>query len=73
MEEFIVLYAPVLSAATGATIDTFTGFGTSILTWFITCFTSIITWMLANPISFVWLVVSLIGAAFVFLQRTLGN
>lgn len=63
----------LLQAATGATIDTFTGFGTTILGWFITSFTSIITWMLANPISFVWLVVSLIGATFVFLQRTLGN
>lgn len=68
-----MLMAPIQLAASGATIDTFTGFGTSVLSWFITSFTSIITWMLANPISFVWLVVSLIGAAFVFLRKTIGG
>lgn len=64
---------PVLATASGATIDTFTGFGTTVLTWMITSFTSILTWMLANPIVFIWLVISLIGVVFVFLRRTIGG
>lgn len=63
----------VMEAASGATIDTFTGYGTSVLTWLISCFTSILSFMLSNPICFIWLIVSLIGTAFVFLRRTIGG
>ena len=64
---------PVLATASGATIDTFITFGTNVLTWIITSFTTIMDWMLKNPIVFIWLVISLIGAVFVFLRRTIGG
>lgn len=71
-----VLYAPQMvlaSSSTNADISTFLGYATSILTWLITSFGSILTFMLANPICFVWLIISIIGAAFVFLRRTIGG
>lgn len=55
------------------TLELFTGYATDVLTWMITSFGSIITFMLANPICFVWLIVSLIGAVFVFLRKTIGG
>lgn len=61
------------SAATTADLTTFTNWGTSILTWIISSFTSVLQFMLANPICFVWLIVSLIGVVFVFLRRTIGG
>lgn len=62
-----------LAAATAADISTFTTWGTSILTWIISSFSSVLAFMLANPICFVWLIVSLIGVVFVFLRRTIGG
>lgn len=63
----------LLEAAAGADITTFTGFATSILSWFITSFTSILTFMLANPICFVGLVMSLVVAAIGTLRHVIGG
>lgn len=63
----------LLNSSTGADISTFTDLGTSLLGWLITSFTTVLTFMLANPICFVWLIVSLIGVVFVFLRRTIGG
>lgn len=61
------------SSAPAADLTTFFGFGTSALTWIISCFTTILNFMLANPICFVGLVFSLIGTAFVYLRSTIGG
>lgn len=61
------------TAATAADLGTFTDWGTSVLTWIISSFTKVLEFMLANPICFVWLIVSLIGVVFVFLRRTIGG
>ena len=63
----------ILNTTPSADITTFTGYATSVLTWIISSFTSVLTFMLANPICFVWLIVSLIGVVFVFLRRTIGG
>lgn len=68
-----MLTAPIALAAAAADISTFTGYASSVLTWIISSFSTILTFMLANPICFVWLIVSLIGVAFVFLRRTIGG
>lgn len=70
-------FAPSLIFSSGATptadITTFTGWATSVLSWILESFTSVLSWMLGHPIVFVWLVVSLIGVVFVFLRRTIGG
>lgn len=73
-----VLYAPgkmILASGSGTAADltTFFGFGTSALTWIISCFTTILNFMLANPIAFIGLIFSLIGTAFVYLRSTIGG
>lgn len=60
------------SAATGS-LSTFTGFATEILTWLITTFGTILTFMLANPICFVGLIVSLIVTAIGCLRHVIGG
>ena len=59
--------------AGAATIETFTGFGTTILTWLITTFGTLLNWMLANPIVFVGLAMSLIIAAIGTLRHLIGG
>lgn len=61
------------SAASAADLSTFTEWGTDILAWIVSSFTTVLNFMLANPICFVWLIVSLIGVVFVFLRRTIGG
>lgn len=61
------------SGGTAADLATFFGFGTSTLTWLISCFTTILNFMLANPICFVGLIFTLIGTAFVYLRSTVGG
>lgn len=63
----------LLEAATTADISTFTGFASSVLTWLITSFGSLLTFMLANPICFVGLILSLIGSACVYLRAIIGG
>lgn len=69
-----VMGAPaVLAAESSADLTTFFGFGTSALTWLITCFGTVLNFMLANPICFIGLIFSLIGTAFVYLRATIGG
>lgn len=68
-----MLSAVLAQAASSADLTTFTTWGTSILTWIVGGFTTVLNFMLANPICFVWLIVSLIGVVFVFLRRTIGG
>lgn len=63
----------LLASSTSADISTFTGFATSVLTWLITSFGSLLTFMLANPICFVGLILSLIGSACVYLRAIIGG
>lgn len=60
-------------SSANADLTTFFGFGTSALTWIITCFGTILNFMLANPICFIGLIFSLIGTAFVYLRSTVGG
>lgn len=43
--------------------------GSSVLTWFISSMTSILNFMTTNTALMIWLFVSLIGAAFIFLRK----
>lgn len=63
----------VFTASTNADIGTFTNFGTQLLTWLITTFTTILNFMLANPICFVGLVMVLIVAAIGTLRHIIGG
>lgn len=65
--------AVLAASTTNADLSTFFSLATSALTWLITSFSSILNFMLANPICFVWLVFSIIGTAFVFLRSTIGG
>lgn len=66
---------PVLlnSTTTAADITTFTAFGTSLLTWLVTTFGTILNFMIANPICFVGLVLSLIVTAIGTLRHLIGG
>lgn len=57
----------------GATITTFLSLASEVVTWMITTFGSFLTFMLSNPICFIWLVISIIGACLVFLRKTIGG
>lgn len=59
--------------AANADISTFLELGTSVVTWLITTFGSILTFMLANPICFLGLILSIVGTAFVYLRSTIGG
>lgn len=61
------------SASSSADIATFTGFATSVLTWLITTFGTILNFMLANPICFVGLIVGLIVTAIGTLRHVIGG
>lgn len=63
----------LVASASGATISTFLGFGTEVLTWFITSFGSVLSFMLANPICFIGLVMSLVVAAIGTLRHVIGG
>lgn len=60
-------------ATTAADINTFTGYATAILTWFITSFKSILTFMLENPICFVGLIMAMVVAAIGTLRHIIGG
>lgn len=51
------------SNPTSADITTFTNFGTQLLTWLITTMTTILNFLLANPIALVSIIMALIVAA----------
>ena len=63
----------VLATSTAADISTFTNFATQLLTWLITTFTTVLNFMIQNPICFVGLVMVLIVAAIGTLRHLIGG
>lgn len=61
------------SGSTAADINTFTGYATSILGWFITSFKTILAFMLENPICFVGLIMALVVSAIGMLRHIIGG
>lgn len=61
------------AATTPATLQTFTSFATDILEWLISTFGKILTFMIANPICFVGLIMSLVIAAVGILRHVIGG
>lgn len=59
----------LLLAATGLQLDTFLGYGTSVLEWFITSLGSIISFFVANPALLIWPIVGLAGVVFVYFRK----
>lgn len=59
----------LLSEAATFDLTTLLGWGTSVLQWFITSMTTIFGFFMAHPALFIWMIVSLIGAAFIFLRK----
>lgn len=54
-------------------VSSFLDSGTSVLTWLISTFSSILTFMIANPICFICLIGSLVGVAFIYIKSTIGT
>lgn len=67
--------APFIARTSGSTADitTFTGWATSLVSWFITTFQTVLNFMLSNPICFVGLVMTLIVAAVGMLRHIIGG
>lgn len=63
----------ILMTASNADVGTFLTLGTEVVTWLITTFGSILNFMLANPICFIGLIMTLVGTAFVYLRSTIGG
>lgn len=63
----------VMFTTSSADIGTFTEFGTTLLTWLITTFGTILNFMIANPICFVGLAMMLIVAAIGTLRHIIGG
>lgn len=66
-------YIMMSSSGQTADIATFTNLATSLLTWFITTFGTVLNFMLANPICFVGLVMMMIVAAIGMLRHIIGG
>ena len=56
-----------------ADVSTFTGYATTILSWFITSFKTILAFMLENPICFVGLIMALVISAIGMLRHIIGG
>lgn len=69
----MVPFSVLSTSGSTADITTFTSFATSLLTWLITTFGTVLTFMLENPICFVALVMSLIIAAIGTLRHLIGG
>ena len=63
----------MLLATSSADLSTFTGFATTILSWLITTFGTILDFMIANPICFIGLILSLIVSAIGTLRHLIGG
>lgn len=69
-----MLSSPLLAtASTAPDIGNITGGATSLLTWAITSFTSIVTWMLGNPLALTFIAMFVIGFAVALLVRVLRS
>lgn len=64
----------LLTAASGAAdISTFLEHATSVLTWMLSSFGSIVTFLMTNPIAVIGIILGLIGTAFIYLRSTIGG
>ena len=59
----------LLTSSGGLQLEKITSAGTALLTWMISCFTSIFSFFLDNPGLFLWLVMSLVGTALVYFRK----
>lgn len=74
MPVYMVMFPAIMASTnTSADITTFTTFATSLLTWLITTFGTVLNFMLANPICFVALIMTLIIAAIGTLRHLIGG
>lgn len=69
----MVPFSVLSTSGSNADITTFTTFATSLLTWLITTFGTVLNFMLDNPICFVGLVMMLIVAAIGTLRHLIGG
>ena len=53
----------------GLSLETLLGYGTSVLTWFLTSFGSILKFFMDNPGLLIWFFVSLAGVGLVFFKK----
>ncbi len=63
------MYGLLLTGGTSLQLDTFLGYGTSILEWMITSLGSIISFFVANPALLLWPIVALAGVVFVYFKK----
>lgn len=70
-----MLSSPVLAASATPTpsLSSITDGATSLLTWAITSFTSIVTWMLGNPLALTFIAMFVVGFAVALLVRVLRS
>lgn len=69
-----MLSSPLLTASsTAPDIGVITTGATSLLTWAITSFTSIVSWMLSNPLALTFIAMFVIGFAVALLVRVLRS
>lgn len=69
-----MLSNPVLAAsASTPSLSTITDGATSLLTWAISSFTSIVTWMLGNPLALTFIAMFVVGFAVALLVRVLRS
>lgn len=59
----------LLTEATTFGLDTLLQSASTVLTWFITSFGSILSFFMQNTALFIWFLVSLAGGAFVFFRK----
>ena len=63
----------LVASATTPSIGNITDGATSLLTWAITSFTSIVTWMLGNPLALTFIAMFVVGFAVALLVRVLRS
>lgn len=59
----------LLAEASSFGLDTLLQSATTVLTWFISSFGSILSFFMENTALFIWFLVSLAGGAFVFFRK----
>lgn len=59
----------LLTGGTGLQLDTFLGYGTSVLEWMIASLGSIIAFFIANPALLIWPILGLAGIAFIYFRK----
>ena len=71
--DLVMFYTLPYIATTGADIGDVTSGATSLLTWALSSFSSIVTWVLANPLALTIAVMFVVGFAVSLLIRVLHS